>query len=65
MDRVVLNWEKPKSDGGAPITGYVVEKKEKRVSTWEEVLTTNVSENIFTSYYFVPPAKQSSLSYLN
>jgi hypothetical protein len=38
-----LNWEKPKSDGGAPITGYVVEKKEKRISTWEEVLTTDVS----------------------
>ncbi|KAI5726324.1 hypothetical protein M8J76_000791 [Diaphorina citri] len=41
VDRVTLNWEKPKSDGGAPITGYVVEKKEKRISTWEEVLTTD------------------------
>ncbi|KOB59583.1 Twitchin, partial [Operophtera brumata] len=29
VDRVDLKWEAPKDNGGAPITGYVIEKKEK------------------------------------
>jgi hypothetical protein len=45
VDRVDLKWQKPKSDGGAPITGYVIEKKEKFSTQWEEILTTNVSVN--------------------
>jgi Fibronectin type III domain len=44
VDRVDLKWEPPKNNGGAPITGYVVEKKEKLGSSWEEVLTTSVSK---------------------
>lgn len=43
VDRVDLKWEAPKDNGGAPITGYVIEKKEKFAPSWEEVLTTNVS----------------------
>lgn len=31
---ITLEWTKPKSDGGAPITGYVVEKKEKGTDKW-------------------------------
>ncbi|XP_055385446.1 twitchin isoform X34 [Condylostylus longicornis] len=37
---VDLKWDPPKSDGGAPIVGYVIEKKEKFSPTWEEILTT-------------------------
>ena len=36
MDRVDLKWEAPKDDGGAPITGYIIEKKEKFTSHWDE-----------------------------
>lgn len=43
VDRVDLKWEAPKNNGGAPITGYVIEKKEKFAPSWEEVLTTDVS----------------------
>lgn len=42
MDRVDLTWTEPKHDGGAPITGYVIEKKEKLSTVWDEVLTTKV-----------------------
>lgn len=43
VDRVDLKWDAPKQTGGAPITGYIIEKKEKFAPTWEEIHTTNVS----------------------
>ncbi|XP_071479592.1 twitchin-like [Diadema antillarum] len=41
-DFVELEWEKPKKDGGAPIEGYVVEKREKGSNRWQEVTTSPV-----------------------
>lgn len=41
VDRVDLKWEPPKDSGGAPITGYIIEKKEKPSSQWEEALVTD------------------------
>ncbi|CAF0817484.1 unnamed protein product, partial [Didymodactylos carnosus] len=34
---VTLTWEKPTSDGGGPITGYWVEKKEQGTDKWAPV----------------------------
>lgn len=36
IDRVNLKWEPPANDGGAPITGYVIEKKSKHARDWVE-----------------------------
>ena len=33
-DHVDLKWTKPTDDGGAPITGYVIEKKKKGTMAW-------------------------------
>lgn len=33
-DSITLNWTKPLKDGGSPIQGYVVEKREKGDSRW-------------------------------
>ena len=34
-DHADLKWTKPDNDGGAPITGYVIEFKEKFAKDWE------------------------------
>ncbi len=31
---ITLSWSKPRNDGGTPITGYAVEKKEKGTDKW-------------------------------
>lgn len=36
-DSVTLNWKEPKDDGGAPITNYVVEKRDTRSGVWVPV----------------------------
>uniref|UniRef100_A0A914UY65 Twitchin n=1 Tax=Plectus sambesii TaxID=2011161 RepID=A0A914UY65_9BILA len=41
VDRVELEWEKPHNDGGAPITGYVIEKKSKHSREWTKAAETS------------------------
>lgn len=35
-DSITLTWTPPKNDGGNPIKGYVVEKREKGKKDWQK-----------------------------
>ena len=35
-DSISLSWTPPKKDGGNPIKGYVVEKREKGTDNWSK-----------------------------
>lgn len=37
-DHVDLSWTPPKSDGGAPVKGYIIQKKEKGSPYWQNAL---------------------------
>ncbi|XP_071104533.1 twitchin-like isoform X3 [Haliotis cracherodii] len=43
-DRCALLWDKPKDDGGAPITHYLVEKMDSATGKWEPVCETDDME---------------------
>ena len=59
-DSLTLTWEAPKDDGGSPITGYIIEKRENKKGKWTPVekVGKNVKEldvkrlQEGTEYYF-------------
>ena len=40
-DSVTLDWHVPSFDGGAPISGYIIEKKETSSTYWSRVSTVS------------------------
>lgn len=43
-----LNWEPPESDGGAAITGYVLERKSPSTSRWVRVNKSPIRDTSYT-----------------
>lgn len=38
-DHITIKWDPPRKDGGAPITGYNVERKDPKTGRWTKVNT--------------------------
>ena len=34
---IKVQWTKPKKDGGAPVTGYNIERKDPRTGAWSKI----------------------------
>ncbi len=43
-----LSWSEPESDGGSPITGYVVEKRDRFSTLWTPVTKREIPDTSFT-----------------
>ena len=46
--QITITWSPPESDGGSPITGYTIEKKETSSAKWTKAKRETVSETTFT-----------------
>ena len=47
-ESVILSWEPPSSDGGSPITGYCIEKKERNSLLWAKANESVVKATQYT-----------------
>ncbi|XP_074642623.1 twitchin-like [Tubulanus polymorphus] len=40
-DSITINWQKPADDGGSPITGYIIMKRDAKKTTWSNAGKVN------------------------
>lgn len=45
---MTITWTPPELDGGSPVTGYVVEKRDRVSSRWTKVKETSIEEVVYT-----------------
>lgn len=45
---MTITWTPPTTDGGSPITGYHIEKKDRYSIRWSKVKETAISETVYT-----------------
>lgn len=49
-DFVILTWERPSTDGGSPLIGYCVERKERNSLLWVKANETLVRSTEYTCF---------------
>ena len=42
--KMTVTWTEPSDDGGSPVTGYILERKEKTATRWTKVTKQPISE---------------------
>lgn len=47
-DSATLSWQPPSSDGGSPITNYIIEMKSRKDLKWKRINKDNVTDTTFT-----------------
>ena len=45
---ISLGWHRPNYDGGSPIIGYIIEKREGVSAKWSKAILNNVTDTHFT-----------------
>lgn len=45
---ISLAWQKPNYDGGSPVRGYIIEKRESVSGRWSKANLTNVTDTRYT-----------------
>ena len=48
---IILKWEAPEDNGGAPVSGYVVQAAINPEEGWSDVVTTESTETTYTDYW--------------
>lgn len=46
---VTLTWEVPEQDGGSPVTGYIVERRQTTATRWTKAHKQILTEIVFTA----------------
>lgn len=46
-DSITLSWTKPRSDGGSPVTGYVLEKRKIGDNKWTRATNVTIPDLTF------------------
>ncbi len=40
---IIVQWKAPEKDGGSPVTGYLVERKDPATNRWTKITTDPIS----------------------
>ena len=52
-DFIKVRWEKPKRDGGAPVTGYSIERNDPHTGTWNRLSDKPIKMTLVTRTFVV------------
>jgi hypothetical protein len=51
-DHITIGWDPPKRDGGAPIKGYNVERKDPRTGKWTKINKSPIKVQHCSNFFY-------------